>query len=149
MCYSPWSILKYFFYHGGLDDVCWTILQSPTTSGEGNLIAYVAVFLLTCSLEAPIYFLAAHKWKFKPHQTLHQILVLNLATHPLVYWVFPRVMEALEWRAAYMVTSAEVFAIVTEALLLKYCWKYSWRWAWGASLIANLFSWWAGSLLLS
>ena len=89
-------------------------------------LAWLDAFLFTQVVEVPIYFLGMQRLRAKPRwlagrqrqlppsgQLLLAILLSTL-THPVVWFVWPRLVE----RYAVMVTCAEIFAFGTEALVL-------------------------------
>lgn len=80
------------------------------------LLAWLYAFAFTELVEAPIYFrlLAPHlpSWR-------RRLLVgvgTSLATHPVVWFVFPRLIDE---PYALMVVAAELFAVMAEAALLR------------------------------
>ena len=77
-------------------------------------------------------------------QILKQVLVLNLATHPIVFFVFPYFLEKTGSDIFTYIWTAEFFAFAIEAMILKLYYRYSWRSAVWASGLANLFSWSVG-----
>jgi hypothetical protein len=106
---------------------------------------YFVVFLKTCLLEAPFYFLAlvrSQGWL----RSLAILVAANVLTHPLIFFVFPALFRT------YLVSafSAEVFAAAGEAMLvygLVRAWAPSKAALRAAALIvlANLVSWQIGA----
>ncbi len=71
--------------------------------------AWLGAFALTQLVEVPIYLRALRgrlAWAFG----------LSLLTHPIVFFVFPRLVEGPYWA---MVSMAEAFAVAVEAALLS------------------------------
>jgi hypothetical protein len=77
------------------------------------LTVWLVLFTLTCLLELPVYVLPLRpvlplRWG------LLLLLVLNLATHPIVWFVLPRIFE----NQVHYVLVAEAFAVIVEGLIL-------------------------------
>ena len=70
--------------------------------------------------------------------------LMNIATHPIVSWFFPWLMNTLQRPTSNYILLSELFAPLAEAILLRYVFKLSWRLSLLASIFANIFSWWAG-----
>jgi hypothetical protein len=74
---------------------------------------WLVLFTLTCLLELPVYLLPLRpalplRWG------LLLLLGLNLATHPIVWFVLPRLFE----NQVHYVLVAEAFAVIAEGLIL-------------------------------
>ena len=106
---------------------------------------YILLFASTYCLELLIYGILLFQL-FSKKQILALCLFLNVITHPLVCYGFPRWFSKYEW------ILAELFAWIVEALLLLVIsrWvvykKMSWTKAFSTSLAANALS--AGVVLL-
>jgi len=90
---------------------------------------YALYFFWTCVIESPAYAFALrmHSWGGRALA----VVVLNAATHPLVYFVFPLLTLRLHWSPWTNLLSGESFAVVVEAVLL-------WRIRRSGSFIAAL-----------
>lgn len=135
ICYYPWNLLSY---------ECGLVLGTEVGQNHATLLFYLGIFLLTCSLESIFYFISAKTQKLKNSKIIEQILVLNLATHPIVFFIFPLVLEKTGSRIFTYIWTAELFAFAIEAILLKFRYRYSWTVAILTSSLANLFSWSVG-----
>jgi hypothetical protein len=135
ICYYPWNLFSY---------ECGLVLGTAVGRNHSSFLFYLGVFLLTCSLESIFYFIAAKKQKLTHSKTIEQILVLNLATHPIVFFIFPLLLEKAGSDILTYIWTAELFAFAIEALLLKFRYRYSWTMAILTSGLANLFSWSVG-----
>ena len=90
---------------------------------------WLLAFLFTQAIEVPLYLRAL---RTSPHRLLIAFGASTL-THPVVWFVFPRVPLAY----APMVALAELFAVLTEAWWLHlFGLRRAWRW----SLAANMTS---------
>jgi hypothetical protein len=102
---------------------------------------WVYIFSLTCLLELPIYVGLLRRVVRLPWGLL-LCLVLNLLTHPLVWFVLPNLLE----NQVHYVLVAEAFAVVTEGLALLGIarWRRWEGWPWlslfGVAFFANAFS---------
>lgn len=70
--------------------------------------------------------------------------VLNLATHPVVFILIPIILTQFEANYLNYLVVAEIFAPLTEALILVYFYKIKFNRAFFAAIAANLFSWSVG-----
>jgi hypothetical protein len=76
------------------------------------------------------------------------ILGCNLATHPIVFFLIPRLVDHFNGRFVDSLVIAEVFAPVVEALLLWKLLRLSAGRATLTSMAANLCSWSVGVYLI-
>ena len=140
-CLSPVSILLAIIKRDALDTGCYFVLFSPTEMSNPRIGQYLFYFGMTLLLETPIYWFASRQTYFA---RIAQILILNLATHPLVIYGFPFFMSLLDrphWETVFL---SEMFAWILEALLLTRFFGYSTGRAVKISMSANLVSWWVG-----
>lgn len=103
------------------------------------MTAWLSAFLFTQAVEVPFY-----RWQLKhlsPADAWGLSVLLSLATHPVVWFVFPSLFPTSYWG---MVLAAESFAIGVEALML---WRVRVSQPFLVSLVANSLS--AGLGLLS
>lgn len=104
---------------------------------------WLVAFVFTQAVEVPIYMLALTRLGGPPRLAkteagpplplplrLFVALAASLVTHPVVWFVWPRLVPDY----LTMVLGAEAFAVLTEALLLHLC---GLRWALPLSLLAN------------
>lgn len=141
-CLTPVTIVKASLFPSRLDPVCAFVLGLPTDRAQVSLSRYLVYFGVTCALEAPIYL--AFSRGMKSGRRILQVILLNLATHPIVTWLIPLAFYQLQLPSGQCVLAGETFAVLVEAALLIRVYRYSTRKAFAASLAANLFSWWAG-----
>jgi hypothetical protein len=99
------------------------------------VVAWLAIFTLTCLLELPIYLVPLRR-VLPLRWGLLVLLALNLATHPIVWFVLPRIFE----NQVHYVLIAEAFAVLVEGLLLGALsrWRHWPGWG-GLSLIGLAF----------
>jgi hypothetical protein len=136
------------FAPGKIDATCRALQMSAAdTAGAVGLPAYGFVFLVNWLLEAPAYGIAGRVMGCSPRTIASQIVGLNLATHPIVYFALPALAERQGWTLLTLASVSEGFAFAAEAALLRAVWNYPWRAAAAASFFANLTSWWAGAYL--
>lgn len=112
------------------------------------MVAWLKIFTLTYAVETPIYGAALRSqlaWRW----TLLLSLLLNLATHPIVWFVLPRLFDNQVTFALF----AEAFAVTVEALILAAAarlreWpRREWLWCFGLAFVANAISATAGEVL--
>lgn len=105
-------------------------------------------FFATVLLEAPVYFFFTRTLKMSIYKKLGCLFVLNVATHPMVYFIIPYFVYLMNGNYGQTVILGELFAPIIESLLLYRWTQFSF---WKCSIIAilaNLFSWWIGVVLL-
>ncbi len=134
-CYYLWNLPSY---------ECGLVLGTNISFNKASFAVYLQFFLLTCLFESIFYFYFGKLQKLVLPQILKQIFVLNLATHPIVFFAFPYFLEKMGSDVFTYIWTAELFAFTIEALILKFHYHYCWRKALGASGLANLFSWTVG-----
>ena len=134
-CYYFWNLPRY---------ECGLVLGTSISSNQVTFFAYLQFFLLTCFLESIFYFFFGKLQKLTSLKILKQIFILNLATHPIVFFIFPYFLEKAGSDIFTYIWSAEFFAFIIEALILKWYYHYPWKRAVWASGLANLFSWSVG-----
>ena len=135
--------------------------------GFGDLLGYrlrwdyFLVFLKTLVLEAPFYWFALRSrgfWRF-----LTALLIGNLATHPIVFFVFPRVFTHFIVSLLISEFFAAAVEVIVVGALLSVAWRSALRrgvtysslrgtmpgfassGAW--VVLANLFSWQIGTMI--
>lgn len=135
-CVTPWNLVwNYFNPHQCAEIYTITTLSEPITFTQ-----YLPYFLKTFILELGVYYLFLKNRKSLV-EMLQIDLILNLATHPVVFFLIPIII--MQFGATYLnyLVIAEVFAPLTEALILGYFYKISYSRAFLAAIAANLFSW--------
>lgn len=135
VCYYAWNLFN---------ENCELVLKTSVLETDTTLGKYLFVFLLTCLFESLFYFPIGKKQKVSNSKIVEQVLLLNSVTHPLVFFVFPYFLDRQGSDLFTYIWSAELFAFLVEAVLLKVRYRYSWTWALRASGLANLFSWTLG-----
>ncbi len=146
-CLAPPFVVLGLAAPDRLDAACRAVLGGEAGAADITFAAYALVFLVNCLLEAPAYGISARIVGRSRQAALGQIVGLNLATHPAVYFALPTLAESLGWSLLAQVSVSEIFAFAVEAALLRGIWAYPWRSAALASALANLSSWWAGAYL--
>jgi hypothetical protein len=144
VCYTPWTLGKFFLFAQGLPVDCVGALQSPAYFPATSVQHYLLLLGWTCFLELPFYLLALRSKKF-----VWPLLACNVLTHPCVYFLFPALAGKVGANYGQTLFASELFAIVAEALLLAWVWKVSPSRALVCSVLANLFSWWVGVFILN
>jgi hypothetical protein len=90
-----------------------------------ELFQWLCAFGLTQAVEIPIY------WRAHSRQKLVRAFLASALTHPIVWWVIPKVWVGGYW---HMVLFSEAFAVIGEAIYLSLLdVKDAWLW----SLCAN------------
>jgi len=98
-------------------------------------ILWLKAFLLTQLLEMPVYVFGMGKEKSLPSR-LAIAFGASALTHPIVWFVFPR-LRPVGVSFVAMLVVAEIFAVVAEAFYLRWCGvRRAFLW----SLLANAFS---------
>lgn len=144
ICVAPWNLIYHLIVGYADGHVCAGQLEEPMWSGAVPLLFYLKYFFATVALEASFYFLFIKgiSWRHK----IIAVFVLNFATHPVIFFVFPEMAARLEWSYAHYLTAAELFAPMVEALLLRYFFQQGTRRAILTGFGANLLSWSIGAL---
>lgn len=98
---------------------------------------WLIAFLLTLGVELPVVWLVLRR-ETSPGRILAACLAANLMTHPVVWFLLPRLFSSY---LSYLIV-AELGAFLAEALVYRAALRpLSWRMAVSASALAN-----AGSL---
>ena len=155
-CYSPLSLMAWLIKDSSLPQSCLSILQQPSEFPQVNGTDYIQYFVTTCALEAPIYALifafSGRLKNFKMNSLnplFRALLFCNLATHPIVCFGIPGILEKTGGSYGLGLLIGEIFAPLTEAFILCKFFRIHPRSAILGSIFANLFSWWSGIYLLS
>ena len=147
ICETPLQIAQYLSSSPALTPQCTLSLLSVAETGDVGVADYAILFSLTIALEAAFYFgaLAKASWSSR----FKALVLCNLATHPAVVFIVPRIFASLQRSRADELIAAEFFAPFIEALLLVAIWKTPPFRAALFMVIGNLFSWWVGLEILS
>jgi hypothetical protein len=145
-CYTPVALAQYFLIQPGIAwQGCSEILSSRFEElPRLELLSYLKVLATTCALELPIYLLILVNRSALMLKVVLAAILVNIASHPLVYFGFPWLSIQLGLSYAPMLASAEVFAPALEIVLLLFCFQFSKTRASVGAVAANLFSWWVG-----
>ena len=121
-----------------------------------EVAGWVRAFAFTQLIEVPLYTLALswpvlrgrlQRGEPRPAPPLSfrvaVAFLCSLLSHPVVWFGFPRLIDPYDHYTA-MVIAAEIFAVVSEAILL---WAVRLRWALPVSFVANMASLSLGFLL--
>jgi hypothetical protein len=146
-CLSPYWIFKSYLSHRSIPLMCQIILESPTSEYTISMQKYSILFLTTCLIEAPIYWINLKKILKSHIKGIQLILVLNLSTHPIVIWLIPILAINLNWTTLSTIIISEFFAPLIEMLILILWYKINWKKAFITAFLANLISWWLGLFL--
>lgn len=145
ICYTPYSIFEFFLKPEAMNEACQALLGSPAWPPVMNFTEYALLFAIVCALEAPLYLnIRSLSWRMR----FAALIKLNLATHPLITYAWPLLLNHYQVSTASLILSGEFFAFVTEMLLLYFGFKVSLKTAFIFSLLANLFSWSFGLYLI-
>ena len=108
------------------------------------LFSFFQAFLLTFSAELLILLLLAKK--IQTSKIFKAVLIGNLVSMPVVWFLFSATIQEFH---IYLITS-ELFAVLSESVILKLFLSISYRRSLFYSLVANLFSLsigWTSSIL--
>ncbi len=145
-CASPWGLAVFLLNLVDPSSECYEVHQSLVTASDFELSFYLKYFGMTLLLEGPIYFLGLTMLPWP--KRLLAIVVVNLATHPIIFYIFPLILSRFDATYSTYLLTAEIFAPVVEALLLWKLFKLSPSKAFSIAIAANLISWWLGVLLM-
>ena len=76
-CTHPWTIINHLL---SANETCSAVLDLQDFDFRLTLARYALLFSLTCAFESPFVYL-----QFRQRRWLLWLLLLNLATHPLVF----------------------------------------------------------------
>lgn len=121
------------------------IESMPSFQGKlGATFDYLWVFLKTCALEAPFYYIVLRR---RGARFATGVLVAaNLITHPLIYFAFAYAFRNF----LVSVFAAEIYAPLAEAVFVAWIARGPRSNAWAAAAaitLANLFSWQMGAFV--
>lgn len=146
-CLTPDIIYKAIIHPAEISLNCDFILNHLVQPTEFHLNSYLSAFLLTCLLEAPFYL-----WAFRfslLFKSITLLFIANIITHPIIYFLLPWFFSLLKMNTLSFIVIAEIFAPITEAIIL---WRFA-KLPIGRALImmilANIFSWYIGAWLLT
>lgn len=108
-----------------------------------SVLEYAKILAATLALEFPLYWLFFRSMGWKKVVAL--TFVVNLASHPLVTFAWPLLIQKMGWSFGHFILAAELFAPIVETLIIRYGWKISWKRSILAAFVANLLSWTMGS----
>ena len=114
-CLMPWSILINFFRM----HQCSAYYLAPAFDGHITFAQYLPYFIKTFFIELPVYYIFLKEFK-KIKDLLFINLILNLATHPIVFFVISAICFKYDISYLYYLLSAEIYAPLIEILILKY-----------------------------
>jgi hypothetical protein len=143
-CFYPLNVFSYFFLSEPTASVCYGDYQQITHQTSVTFMVYSIYFLLTLLFETPWYLIFGWIGQQKLLATIKQILTLNLATHPIIFWVIPYIFNYLNLSALSYIVIAEAFAFMIEMFILKFVFNVVWFRSFVTSLCANVFSWLVG-----
>ncbi len=142
-CLTPFGLA--LFLAGRASEGCSGVLSVLVTSTEATPVMYLQYFLSTFALELPVYSLFLQSKGIK--KVLAYTFVLNLLTHPIIFFAFPFLLEKMSATYGIYLLCAEVFAPLVEGIVLSRLAQISLRKSLAIAVVANLFSWWAGVYL--
>lgn len=118
-----------------------SLLRTNLAKNIGSFLIALAFTLIIELLIATLYFKIAKI----PLKLLHWVLLINLITLPFVWFLFP-----LIWQTTIAVIIGELFAFITEPIMLHYFSKKRvvWKHAIILCFLANLASFLIGGFLL-
>lgn len=144
-CVGPVDLILYLVKSGHCTEF---LSQTFLAQGFPAWKDYLGAFGLTLLLETPLYFLFLKK-AIPARRTLLASLVVNLLTHPAVWFFWPRILADSSFTIGNTIWICEIFALTVEMLVLRYAFRIPFKRAFYASFTANLFSWWIGILILA
>jgi hypothetical protein len=127
---------------------CEELLRTPIQDRAYPAEQWGFAFFLTIALEAPIYWLGL-RTKLSLRRIAAVILILNLLTHPAVWYLWPRWAFRAGWDFRTYALACEIFAPALEAFTLILGFKIPPGRAVVTSILANLCSWWIGAWIQS
>ena len=146
-CLGPVSVAAFLAGASSVPFDCQVMLSSVDAPQAWTIAEYAPIFAWTCLLEAPFFVgFALRKGTGWP-RAVALLAAANLATHPVVTFVFPLIAESNSWPIVYSTLGKEAFAPLVETLLVRKITKAGWLASLLIAFAANLFSWWIGSLL--
>ncbi len=147
ICFYPATLFMYALRHSGVQTLCTDILQRFAFAGHYSLATYLVYFAVTYALELPAYwFFLRNDFSFLKIARL--TLVVNILTHPIVFWIFPRIALMQQWNTLTYLLAAEFFAFAVEAAALVWLYNVKAPQAIAGALIANIVSWQLGLMIL-
>ncbi|MEI6399299.1 MAG: hypothetical protein WCO71_11060 [Pseudomonadota bacterium] len=148
LCATPLGVTAWVIDQSALSDHCLSIMKFPAALIQVPLEDYPKYLIGTLSLEAMVLFPIMLRLKFGFREIITALLVVNLATHPVLCFLAPRVFGALGASYVIYLATSELLVIFVEGFLLRRFFGLSKWWAFIASVTTNGFSWTAGSVLL-
>ena len=135
-CLTPWMLILNLFQ----SHQCAEIYNSSLPTDPVSLQIYLPYLFKTFILEFPVYYLFLRK-DFKLPKIIFLNFILNIATHPMVFFGWPSLLSLFDANYLTYLVIAEIFAPTVEAAILVAVFKMNLRQAVIAGLSANLLSW--------
>ena len=145
-CNSPLVLFQFFSHNQSILEFCDWYLQSPTQISQIDFFTYFLALGLTCILELPFYFIILNKFNFKTKLLI--LVSANLLTHPFIYFALPIIFSKIQIPFFIYYLTAETFAPIVESLFMIFVIKINWKNSILTMFIANICSWWVGTLFL-
>lgn len=145
-CLAP-PVIFNFLLNNDVRHECDVFLNSVEVIPYLGIATYLSIFFWTCALESPFYFFALRRIGKSWTQSSVVLILANLATHPIVTFVLPRIANRLELQNVYGILIEETFAPVIETLALRKLTQLTLAQSALISFSANLFSFWVGTLI--
>jgi len=115
-----------------------------------SFFTYFPYFLVTLTLEGLALAVLLRIQKIKiTRRWLITCLMVNLASHPLAFYLTPLFSNAFRIRWDYCLVGVEFLVLILEALIYSNRMRLSVKRAFVYSWLINLVSWWVGSFILT
>lgn len=141
-CADPLTLFFFWFSPQHIDPICEYAVSAVAQPVPFVPLEYLKQFALTNVLEAPFYLWLLRAWPARRGMKL--MILANLATHPLIYFLFPFLCHHMELHYATYLTISENFAIFAEIAIAYRFGRQSFLKTAIAIALANIFSWWVG-----
>ncbi len=147
-CNSLWHLFVHYLFNDIEQLLCQIVLDQPVSSFRISFLTYLKIFGLTNLLEWPFYAFFLKRWGVSLKKSIGIVLILNLATHPIVCFVWPALGQAVGASYGQYIIFSEIFAPLIEAVILARLLKKSYVDCFWIALFCNLISWNIGVFLL-
>lgn len=147
LCHIPWNMIYNWVIGFPKSHECTALLGQPMWGPDVTVLLYAKYFFATVAFEFPIYFLLLRNMSHI--KKLASIVLVNIATHPFIFLVLPKLMVNTQMSYSAYALIAETFAPLTEGLILSVWLRQGFVRGLAIAIAANLFSWTVGAIVVS
>ncbi len=146
-CLLPSDLLRFALEGPEPTSVCSLYLRLPSSPlfSQFTVLDYLIFIAQAMVIEIPIYYFIVSRWKLL--RAVRMSVLLNVSTHPFVFFVWPFLGAALNWSIGSSLLISLCFSWSVRYLLLRGAFREGPFVSWWGGFAASLVSWWMGVIL--